>query len=193
MTTMAPMRLSSRSIGTASERSASLRRAPTLSEGTRRSARHVVHDVDDRSLRTARLAICDTARGHRVACAPRPRRASGVAIYGRATACDQLAVEPEDTADEPPHRRTALSAIASKTGWTSVGELDDDPQDLARGGLLLERLGHLGMRFCERSVLLLQLREQPHVLDRDDRLVGEGLAAARSAWRRRARARAPEP
>ena len=51
----------------------------------------------------------------------------------------------------------------------------DHPQDLGRGGLLLQRLGHLSMGLCERSVLLLQFREQPHVLDRDHRLVGEGL------------------
>src|SRR5262245_32692766 len=31
------------------------------------------------------------------------------------------------------------------------------------------------MSFCKGSVLLLQLREQAHVLDRDDGLIGEGL------------------
>ena len=37
---------------------------------------------------------------------------------------DQLAVEPEARAlNAPSHSRTALSAIVSKTGWTSVGEL----------------------------------------------------------------------
>ena len=35
--------------------------------------------------------------------------------------------------------RAALSAMVSNTGWTSVGELADDPQDLARRRLLLER------------------------------------------------------
>ena len=50
----------------------------------------------------------------------------------------------------------------------------DDPQDLGGRGLLLERLGQL-------AVPGLELREQPHVLDRDDRLVGEGLRPARSA------------
>ena len=44
----------------------------------------------------------------------------------------------------------------------------DDPQDLGRGRLLLQRLGHL-------AVPRLELREQPHVLDRDHRLVGERL------------------
>ena len=50
----------------------------------------------------------------------------------------------------------------------------DDPQDLACRRLLLQRLGHLGVGLV-RPVLLLQLREQPHVLDGDHRLVGEGL------------------
>ena len=44
----------------------------------------------------------------------------------------------------------------------------DRPQDLAGRRLLLERLGQL-------PVPRLELREQPHVLDRDHRLVGEGL------------------
>src|SRR5215471_1723032 len=43
----------------------------------------------------------------------------------------------------------------------------DDPQDLRRRGLLLEGLGQL-------AVPRLELREQAHVLDGDDRLVGEG-------------------
>ncbi len=44
----------------------------------------------------------------------------------------------------------------------------DDPQDLGGGRLLLQGLGQL-------AVPGLELREQPHVLDRNDRLVGEGL------------------
>ena len=51
----------------------------------------------------------------------------------------------------------------------------DDPQNLARRRLLLQGLGHLGMGLRERLVLLLQLREQAHVLDGDHRLVGERL------------------
>ena len=58
--------------------------------------------------------------------------------------------------------------MASKTGWTSVGERRDDPQDLAGGGLLLQRLG-------EVAVARLELREEPDVLDGDDGLIGEGL------------------
>ncbi|HTO90073.1 MAG TPA: hypothetical protein VMJ70_02980, partial [Candidatus Sulfotelmatobacter sp.] len=44
----------------------------------------------------------------------------------------------------------------------------DDAQDLRGRGLLLERLG-------EFAVARLELVEQPHVLDRDHRLVGEDL------------------
>ena len=61
----------------------------------------------------------------------------------------------------PPIRRFDRSAIASNTGCTSVGELAITLRISARGGLPLQRV--------------LRLVEQPHVLDRDDGLVGEGL------------------
>ncbi len=51
----------------------------------------------------------------------------------------------------------------------------DDPQDLRGCGLLLQGLCHLRVDFSELTVLLLYLLEQPDVLDRDHRLVGEGL------------------
>jgi hypothetical protein len=44
----------------------------------------------------------------------------------------------------------------------------DDAQDVAGGGLRVQRRGQL-------AVARLELGEQPHVLDRDHRLVGEGL------------------
>ena len=44
----------------------------------------------------------------------------------------------------------------------------DDTQNLARRRLLLERLSHV-------AIARPQLLEQPHVLDGDDSLVGEGL------------------
>ena len=56
------------------------------------------------------------------------------------------------------------------------GRARDDAQDLAGRGLLLEGLGQL-------AVAGLELREEADVLDRDDRLVGEGLARARSGPR----------
>jgi hypothetical protein len=43
----------------------------------------------------------------------------------------------------------------------------DDPEDLGRGRLLLERLGQL-------PVPRLEFLEEPHVLDRDHRLIGKG-------------------
>ena len=42
------------------------------------------------------------------------------------------------------------------------------PQNLARGRLLLQSFGKI-------AVALLQFLEQPHVLDGDDRLIGEGF------------------
>src|SRR4030095_9670745 len=44
----------------------------------------------------------------------------------------------------------------------------DDPQNLAGGGLLLQRLGQL-------AVAPLQFLEQPHVFDSNDGLVREGF------------------
>ena len=70
------------------------------------------------------------------------------------------------------HNREALAAMVVNTGCRSVGELA--PEDLRGGRLLLERLGDLRMGCRERPILLLQLREQADVLDRDDRLIGEG-------------------
>ena len=61
-----------------------------------------------------------------------------------------------------------MAEIASKTGWTSVGNLADDAQNLRRGCLLLERLGQV-------AIPCLELLEQPNVLDRDDGLAGERL------------------
>jgi hypothetical protein len=51
----------------------------------------------------------------------------------------------------------------------------DHLQDRARRRLPIQRLRHQGMSLREGTVFLLQLREQPHVLDGDDGLVGEGL------------------
>ena len=88
-----------------------------------------------------------------------------------------LAIEP-DTALSGAAQSTALAAMVSKTGWTSVGELGDDPQDLAGRRLLLEGLG-------EVAVARLELLEQADVLDGDDGLVGEGLEQGDLAVRER--------
>ena len=62
----------------------------------------------------------------------------------------------------------------------------DHPQDPGRGGLLLERLGHLRVCLRERTVLLLEFREEAHVLDGDHCLVGEGLEQRDLILRKRA-------
>ncbi len=74
---------------------------------------------------------------------------------------DQLAVELKSAPKSPSHNLTALLTIVSKTGCTSVGEL-----------LITRRISLVAVRSRFTS---LQLVEQPHVLDRDHRLVGEGL------------------
>ena len=65
-------------------------------------------------------------------------------------------------------RRAADSAMRIEHGLKVEGRAADDVEHVAGRGLLLEHLGELvGAR--------LHLLEQPHVLDRDHRLVGEGL------------------
>ena len=63
-------------------------------------------------------------------------------------------------AENPPSRRLALAAMASNTGCASEGEAGNDLQDFGRRGLALE---------C-----LAGLIEQPHILDRNHRLIGKG-------------------
>ena len=90
-------------------------------------------------------------------------------------AIDQLAVEPVECAEKSsaqPHR-TFDDRV--EDGLHVGLRLTDDTQDLARCGLLLQRLRYLRMGVGERTILLLQLREQPDVLDRNHGLVGEGL------------------
>ena len=78
---------------------------------------------------------------------------------------------PSNRKMEPPnasHSRIALSAMASSTGWTSVG---------AR--LMTPRTSPVAVCrvrvWASSSLRALQFREQAHVLDRDHRLVGERL------------------
>ena len=64
--------------------------------------------------------------------------------------------------------RAAFSASVSKTGWRSRLDRADDPSSSLVAVCCSRVVGQL-------AVARLQLREQAHVLDRDDGLVGEGL------------------
>ena len=66
------------------------------------------------------------------------------------------------------HRRAAFSRDRVEHRLDVGRRARDHPQDFAGRRLLLQRLGQL-------AVPGLELREQPHVLDGDDRLVGERL------------------
>ena len=66
-----------------------------------------------------------------------------------------------------PQMRMAFASMASNTGSSSPGELLMTLQDFGGRRLLLQGLGEFP------RALLLRL-EQPHVLDGDGRLVGEG-------------------
>jgi hypothetical protein len=71
---------------------------------------------------------------------------------------------------EASHRRAALSTMVSSTGWMSVGERE-----------MMPRISPVAVCCASASVSSrsgLQLREEPHVLDGDHRLVGEGLSSA---------------
>src|SRR5262245_12725370 len=48
-------------------------------------------------------------------------------------------------------------------------------QDFSCRRLLIQRLADLGVGLSERLVLLLQLPEQPHILNSDDRLISKGV------------------
>ncbi len=80
----------------------------------------------------------------------------------------ELPVEPEDPARTRPHRGAPRCRRCVEDGLDVGRGAGDDAQDLAGRRLLLERLGEI-------AVSLLQLLEEPDVLDGDDRLVGERL------------------
>src|SRR5262249_12789163 len=81
---------------------------------------------------------------------------------------DQLSIQTMDSA----HRRVTEPCGASRDrvedGLNVRGRSRDDSEDLARRGLLLQRLGQL-------AVARLQLGEEADVLDGDDGLIREGL------------------
>ena len=88
---------------------------------------------------------------------------------------DQLAVEPKERAEETVAQLHGASDDRVEDRLDVGLGLTNDPQDFARGGLLLEGFGNLSMSVSKGEVLFLQLLEQADVLDGDDRLIGEDL------------------
>ena len=80
-----------------------------------------------------------------------------------------LALRPEDTPAVAPHSRAAFSTSVSKTGWRSNGRAADH-----LAGFRPWRSAARAPRSARRF-RALQFREQADVLDRDHRLIGEGL------------------
>ena len=141
-----------------------LARASVSGNSVSGSAQQVL-DMDRASLRTRARPTHRGSRRDRHADPPDPQAMRP--MYLRRAASD-VPVEAEDRgvgrAAEP---RGALGHDVHDR--LEIGRrAGDDPQDLRGRRLLLERLGQL-------AVPGLELREQPHVLDGDDRLVGEGL------------------
>jgi hypothetical protein len=74
---------------------------------------------------------------------------------------DELAIEPEDGACLRLAQVLCLGRNGIDNGLDVGGRARNDPKDLRRRSLLLQSL--------------FRLVEQPHVLNRDNRLVGKGL------------------
>ena len=128
---------------------------------------HVL-DVDDGSRQ-------DRARGHQRAARLRPHRQHPLECLVRfrwvvvsRLEVHQLAIEPEDCADQPIAQGHGATHDCIEDRLDVGRRAGNDAQDLGGGRLLLE--GH-----AQVGVARLQLLEQPHVLDGDDGLVGEGL------------------
>src|SRR5262245_56885076 len=97
----------------------------------------------------------------------------GVVVLG--DRMDQLAVELIEPAEEAVAQSRGAPDNRVKHRPHISRRAADHAQDFACRRLPLERLDDLRMRPRKRLVLLLQLVEQSHVLDRDHRLAGEGL------------------
>src|ERR1700738_907241 len=81
---------------------------------------------------------------------------------------DQTAIEAEDGPVKGSAESCSVPDNRVENGSDIGRRATDYPEDLARRRLLVERLS-------EVTIARLQLREQPHVLDRDHRLVRESL------------------
>ena len=156
----------SRSSGTAS-----IVRKPQLPRQLRPCAilgvRLDIGDVHRLPLEHARAATSSRADGMRRSALGK-RRSSGVMPCARPTSAARRRRSKIDAASSASHSRAALSTIASSTGCRSNGERLMTLSTSAVAVCCSQRLGQLARA-------RLHLLEQPHVLDGDDRLVGEGL------------------
>src|SRR5215472_4983850 len=87
----------------------------------------------------------------------------------------QLAVELDERAKESAAQRHRALDDRVEHRLHVRRRAADNAQDLGGGRLLLERLRDLRMGLSEGAILLLKLREQPHILDRNDGLGRKGL------------------
>jgi hypothetical protein len=125
-----------------------------------------IGDVDHRALQDGPRGQEGPAERRRIYAVCRFEGLRSVVVLG--DMMDLLAVEPKERAEEPvaQSHRAPDDRVEDRL---DVGlRPADHAQDLRRRRLLLERLADL-------CVPLLQLGEEPHILDGDDRLVGEGL------------------
>jgi len=88
---------------------------------------------------------------------------------------DLIALDPAERACGPSQQTTGAVHDRVEDRLDVRLRLADDTQDVAGRGLLLQSLDDLPVRLSQRAVLLLQLGEQAHILDGDDRLIREGL------------------
>src|SRR5262249_24419141 len=87
---------------------------------------------------------------------------------------DELAVEPVDGAGPCPAQVEGFPGDGLEDRLNVGRRARNDAEDFARSSLLIECLGYLRVGGREGTILFLQLREEAHVLDGDDGLVGEG-------------------
>ena len=141
-----------------------LRRGPPSRDIPSRAGLEVF-DVNRRRSQTGRPATPDDSRrwSRRLLCswalAHGSRRAEDLRPPGE----DRGGGRPADTGGILGHDVHDGLEIGRRAG--------NDPQDLGGGGLLLERLG-------QRAVARLQLLEQAHILDGDDRLIGKVVTSS---------------
>ena len=133
-----------------------IRATSRISGSSAHSASASGRSATTRRLRTGQRTS-DSGRGKLARSAA---SASGL-VRVNAARCTASSTKRYTAVDKPPISRLARSAMASNTGCTSDGEAGDHLQDVGRRGLPLQRL--------------LRLVEQPHILDGDHCLVGEGL------------------